>query len=609
MRQYKLVVLVKLREAREAKCLKDIFYTQARVDMDDILAAIGDGNGILLVLDGFDELYSNQRRSGSFFLNLIKGEELPKATLIVTSRPSVSTHLINPIIDRRLEILSFTEKQIEQYVELNKFSNSKSQEAFQQYISNPIIKGMMYLPLYAVIITSIFDGSNSPQLNTMIQLYDALTRSLIRRYLIRKGELSDDSAMPRSLQSKLDIEKLPKHDRFYKLVKEAYNSLENEKYHFTGLEFDDLGVMKKTLSVTDSTGHEYAFSYLHLTLQEYLAALHIFYTPNLVVPKSFCKRDVLRFLAGLCTTGDENVTKKVGNMLQSVGDQLNLQLVRCVYECDAIVQKIPMIRGLFNKGSISVSGKMPLDYYLIGHCVCHVGGQWSITVHSREEIDLLVRGLESERIKGTIQDLELLASSFQILLPLLGKYTEIRCFELYFVVFSESDVAIFKKYILHNVIRKIVIGRSCRNIDLLLPVLFSQSSLDTVHLRGTCDTSTAEAAHDLLCANKNLKELLLDDTIIDPEKLAEVVRSNDTLKELTFCVTENDRSSVSSSLSSSFPGRFYANVNSEPCLLNETPMSILEREAKNKNLNLTIVNPRDTVQAPSRGSFTTSHHL
>ena len=42
---------------------------------------------------------------------------------------------------------------------------------------------------------------------------------------------------------------------------------------------------------------------------------------------------------------------------------------------------------------------MDVDYYLIGHCICHVGGKWSITVSSGC-IDYLVKGLESQTATG-----------------------------------------------------------------------------------------------------------------------------------------------------------------------------------------------------------------
>ena len=60
----------------------------------------------------------------------------------------------------------------------------------------------------------------------------------------------------------------------------AFEGLLNEKYVFTadlGNDlFDHLGMMKKTLSLDDpAKGPTYTFQFLHLTLQEYLSALHM----------------------------------------------------------------------------------------------------------------------------------------------------------------------------------------------------------------------------------------------------------------------------------------------------------------------------------------------
>ena len=557
VKQYKLVVRVSLREFQKATCLKHILPHAQYEDTDDVVTGIGDGTGILLIFDGFDELPREKRQPESIFIDIIRGIELPNATVIVTSRPSVSADLMRLCkhnIDRHLKILGFTGNQIEKFVE-RIFSDSDNRAAFLQYINNnPIIKSMMYLPLYAVIIVAgVFDTTNSLQLKTMIQLYDALTRSLIRRHLVHNKLVADDYVMPQSLQCKDDINKLPSVvcDQFFKLVEVAYNGLKTEKYLFTDLGngFDHLGMMKKVQSLEMSTGPTFAFSYLHLTFQEYLAALHILYMPaDLIneVPASFGKREVVRFLAGLCCAHDnDNVLLVVDNLFQKIGDQRNLQLARCVYECNAIVQKIPMVHELlFDSGTFSVSGKMPFDYYLIGHCVCHIGGQWSITVHSREEADQLVKGIESKQektctscldrsrqIKGTIEGLQLLTGPFGILLPILTIYTNLCCLKLYFITFNASDVDILQEYISHQVIKKIQIG-SCRNIDIkLLTTLFDPSSLDTVHLSGTLSTSTDSdfisfATQKLLSRNKNLKKLLIDDAIIGPQRLVEVVNSN-----------------------------------------------------------------------------------
>ena len=185
----RLVVLVKLREAQNACNIKDLFPQFDMEDIDNILAAIrnGNGNGMLLVLDGFDELPDNQRNNGSFFIELIKLSKLQKATIIITSRPSVSARLIQlcgHLIDRHLEILGFTEEKVEEYAK-SVYSSHESQyrAGFLQFINNNlIVKGMMYLPLHAAIIASLFDKTDCQKdfqsLKTMTQLFDELTRSL-----------------------------------------------------------------------------------------------------------------------------------------------------------------------------------------------------------------------------------------------------------------------------------------------------------------------------------------------------------------------------------------------------------------------------------------------
>ena len=633
MKRYKLVVLVSLRKAQEANCLKEMFpWLQCEdIDEDGILEGIGDGKGVLFILDGFDELPCAKRQSDSFFINLIKGVELPNTTVIITSRPSASAdlkRLCKNNIDRHLEILGFNGRQIEKFVE-SEFRDGDKRVAFQQYLKiNPIVKSMMHLPLYAVIVAEVFDGTKSPQLKTMIQLYDAFTRSLIRHHLVRNNPGNEDYEMPQSLQCENDINQLPLATRntFYKLVEVAFNGLKTETYCFTDLgnNFDHLGVMKKVQSLDMSVGPRYAFSYLHLTFQEYLAALHIFYNPeDLELPVSFGKRDVLRFLAGLCCAHDnDRVLSVVGDLLGRIGDQLNLQLARCVYECNALVEKIPMVSKVFDGDTIiGVSGKMPFDYYIIGYCVCHVSGKWSITVHSRDEVAQLVEGLESKQqqvngrsnlgrsIKGKIEDLQLLTGPFGSLLPILTKYTDLHSLKLYFVAFSASDADILQEYISHQTIKKIQIC-SCKNIELLLPIILGQSSLDTVFISGTLSTGTehdreAYNIQKLLECNTNLNELSIDDAIFGPQRMIEVINSNSTLKKVTLFVTKVYESRK---ISHSFTGQLCRSTTNsiEPPLVYKTPLSLLQEVANEKKINLQLVDPHtyDTLKAPT---LTRSH--
>ena len=188
--------------------------------------------------------------------------ELSEATVIITSRPSVSADFIRLCqhsIDKRLEILGFTGEQVTEYSK-SVFSESKKCKAFLEWIDgDPIIKGMMYLPLNAFIIAMIFKdnyGTDCPYPKTMTQLFDALTRSLIRRHLVHNNKLAvDDDYYPPPLQRVDDINKLRQFmvcpqrtmaDQFFTIARMAYDGLLNAEYIFNReSEFDHLGLMKK----------------------------------------------------------------------------------------------------------------------------------------------------------------------------------------------------------------------------------------------------------------------------------------------------------------------------------------------------------------------------
>ena len=92
LKQYELVVLIQLREskAQKAHCLEDLLPCDDTIKIKRVLHAIGNGEGVLIVCDGFDELPQEQRQENSVYIDLLQGKHLRKATVIVTSRPSAS---------------------------------------------------------------------------------------------------------------------------------------------------------------------------------------------------------------------------------------------------------------------------------------------------------------------------------------------------------------------------------------------------------------------------------------------------------------------------------------------------------------------------------------
>ena len=559
LKHFNLVVLVQLRakRAQEAKQLRDLFPLSRKNSIEHVLATIEHGEGVLIVLDGFDELPREQRQEGSVYMNLIKREELPNATVITTSRPSVSAYIIKKYpkhVHRRLEILGFTERKVEEYASKFEFRDATCRTKFLQYINgNPVIKGMMYLPLNALFVARIFEDNckaNSPYPKTMTQLYDALIRSLIRRHLA----VPDDYSMPKSLMCREDIDSLPHAVATQLLViaRIAYEGLCDEKYVFTDLDgskFDHLGMMKKTTSLDDTAvGPTYTFSFLHLTLQEYLSALHLSlgqsYNKNIAlrllswiwtccirplwytspdIPHLVQRDIVLRFLAGLCKHSTSFSCQQVGDVLAHVSineehDFLHItrerksfiQFIRCLYESDAIIKESHKAQDFFDSEEmIETFGLSPFDDYLIGHCIsCH-GGVWYVDI---DQLDLFVQGLKScnGSKRGKLKILHIYHTDLELLTldpVLLTSVLESISFDS--VTFSASSVAVLQQYISSNASLKRFYVFYSMHVELLLPIVFGPSSLEMIDLRADKLLIDNHTIVNLLMNNSNLKELYL----------------------------------------------------------------------------------------------------
>ena len=439
VKQYELVVLICLREkkAQEAHYLGDLLPCDAATNMEELLAAIGRGKGILIVCDGFDELPREQRQEGSVYIDLLKGRLLPEATIIVTSRPSVSADLWSLCqhnIHRHLEVIGFTKKDIERFAK-SVFSGDILAGFLSYITSNPPIYGMMYIPLNAVIVALIYQDSydsDTPFPTTMTKLFDALTCGLIRRHLMSTRRVSNEYYMPPSLQLKDDINKLPflVAQQLVQLARVAYNSLHEKRYVFTDLgeDFVHLGMMKKTKSLNNIRGPECSYSFLHLTLQEYFAALYL----ALENPSGFElvewlkeRSVVVRFLAGICRHDDYHSHPVYQELVQQLGSE-SLQLVHCAYECPSIMDSVK-VNYHDEYDTIYVEPAVGFDWYATGYCICHFSEKWGLAIRKKgreEGIDLLVKGITSSpNAKGSIQFLKLYSS--QVITPLL-KFLQLR---------------------------------------------------------------------------------------------------------------------------------------------------------------------------------------
>ena len=563
VKQYELVVLVRLREkkAQEARCLGDLLPCDATTNMKELLAAIGEGDGMLIVCDGFDELPREQRQEGSVYIDLLKGRVLAEATIIVTSRPSVSAKLWSLCqhnIDRHLEVIGFTREDIKRFAE-SVFSGDILAGFLSYITSNPSIYGMMYIPLNAVFVALIYQDSydtDTPFPTTMTQLFDALTLGLIRRHLVSTRRVSSEYCMPPSLQRTEDISKLPSvvAQQLLQLAKVAYESLCEKRYVFTDLseDFEHLGTMKKTASMNVCTGPGCSYSFLHLTLQEYLTALHI----AIVNPSGFKLVEwlkegsvVVRFLAGMYRHHSHPVYQELVQLLASESQKL----VHCAYECPSIMDSVKV--DYSKRDTIYVIRPVVgFDWYATGYCISHFDEKWGLSFTDNmgmEGVNLLVKGLRSSPIaRGRIRCLSLSLESLlfsQVITPL-------RTFcELHHLIITGSPYFNFDnddKVMLQQLItpgsglRRLTLN-GVPDISILIPLLFQPSSLQELELANAIQLTNLELIPH---KNTNLKELkiapnllrLLTEMIINSSSLIylEIISSIliDELPDLLYIV-------------------------------------------------------------------------
>ena len=100
LQEYPLVVMLPLRDSdvQNASSVEDLFPHDCKRFQQEVAEAVEQesGEGILFVLDGFDELPTHKREASSFWMKLTTGKILPLATVMVASRPLAIKALLEP---------------------------------------------------------------------------------------------------------------------------------------------------------------------------------------------------------------------------------------------------------------------------------------------------------------------------------------------------------------------------------------------------------------------------------------------------------------------------------------------------------------------------------
>ena len=299
----KIVILIRFRCFNTGKIsLRDMLRKSDGLQGDDFTRIYEyicmEPSNVVLIFDGLDELAVDDQigeDSGNgeneethiynIWKQLVRGQLLPGATVLTTTRPTAErlyrSTIYDPICyDREVEILGFHEEEVKNYVE--KFcgdDKQKSTEVWSLIKDSPELLTICYIPVSSYIVCLTLDESikmdkqeevdgqgNVPK--TMTELYKrAINILLFRHHLEYKGKEKPKNyitaKLPKELQNDLN-----------KLKETARKGMREEKLIFYNDEVDsaipDCGLFNKL-----EDKNQNIFCFLHLTIQEFLAALDV----------------------------------------------------------------------------------------------------------------------------------------------------------------------------------------------------------------------------------------------------------------------------------------------------------------------------------------------
>ena len=425
--QYQLVLLLRLRDERmsKAKTLRDLIMHDSENVRQAVTADLEQSNGskTLILLEGFHELPDICRTTQSVFLRLICGDLLPLATVMVTSRPWATGMFLEHYKHRLLqhiEIMGFTTKHISEYIKSALPENEAKD--LESYVKNrPPIRGCMYIPLNSVIVVTVYQdrqASGCPLPTTLTELYTDLAQILLVRYLRGHPELKKGSQCIRILKDLF----VPcgVQTNFAELCKLAYRGIVGERHQVQLIfkeselpaDFDNLGFMDSVTELYVTRGTVSSHNFLHLTFQEFFAAVHISTMSPADQLNHFHKLEegrlnvVLRFLAGITKFSCFSSEGAQHTFLTPPRYQTHS------LKCDAAVtydfinwmfegQSCLLNREYDNKPltveMLCEDSMLPMDYYSLGYCIAHSECQWvldlcAVKTLDREMIEILANG-------------------------------------------------------------------------------------------------------------------------------------------------------------------------------------------------------------------------
>ncbi|XP_048857931.1 NACHT, LRR and PYD domains-containing protein 12-like isoform X3 [Brienomyrus brachyistius] len=364
---------------------------------------------ILFIFDGLDEcrLPFDFQNNESWFdvtkktsldvllTNLIKGNLLPSALLWITSRPAAVNQIPAKCVHQVTEIRGFSDAQKEEYFRRRFRDQSLASRIITHVKSSRSLFIMCHIPVFcwisATVLKRFFSETDRGEIpRTLTEMYT--------HFLIFQTSLTNDKYM------KKQETKLKEYSKEFllKLGKLAFDNLEKGNLIFYEQDLTGNGIDVTETSIysgvcTEVFKEEYGlyqqkvYCFVHLSIQEYLAALYVFLSNssadllktavNQALESKNGHLDLyLRFLLGLSTDSSKTLLQRLlgptetcsqtiketaqyikEKIQENLSPERTINLFHCLTELgdNSLVEEV---QRYLNSGNISVDDLSPAQY-------------------------------------------------------------------------------------------------------------------------------------------------------------------------------------------------------------------------------------------------------
>ena len=280
--QYHIVLYCPLRNSKivNATELKDLFVYESPTKVSKVIDWMLDreGDGVLIIFDGWDEL-SSYHRQHSLAACIIRNDLLAYCSVIVTSRSYASSSLLAMhAITKHVQVIGFSQNEVASVIRQaleDPTSPNKESKLADKLIKDLNVRGdvqsLCYIPLVCSMVILVYCQNKGQLPTTLTQLYENFTLLTIRRHVETRRDTNSQLLV--SLES-LPVEySIPLKEMSYL----AYINLAKTRMTFTSLDVHQILVKAAKedyfglLTAFKEHGEE-KYQFIHLSIQEFLAA-------------------------------------------------------------------------------------------------------------------------------------------------------------------------------------------------------------------------------------------------------------------------------------------------------------------------------------------------